>query len=71
LNDGWHSWYYNGEEEVVGMNHTFFVYMVKFDKLIADTDAEIDDQIKDLTVVQVTYEGIGDAATQDITGIDY
>ena len=71
LNDGWTAWYYNAEEDVVGMYHTFFAYKVKFDKPLGNFDGEIEDQIKDLTVVEVAYDGIGDVARQDVENIGY
>jgi len=71
LNDGWTAWYYNAEEDVVGMYHTFFAYKVKFDKPLGNFDGEIEDQIKDLTVVEVAYDGIGDVARQDVESVGY
>ena len=53
------------------MYHTFFAYKVKFDKPLGNFDGEIEDQIKDLTVVEVAYDGIGDVARQDVESVGY
>ena len=67
VNEGWHCSYVNFEDGEAGMDHGFYSYVVKFDdKITRNDDAEMEDLIKDMKVVSVTYEGIGDAANPEI-----
>ena len=67
VNEGWRCSYGNFEDGEAGMGHGFYSYVVKFDgKITRNDDAEMEDLIKDMKVVSVTYEGIGDAANPEI-----
>ena len=71
LNDGWTYNYYNFETMEFGMNYGLFAYIVKFDgKVEYKEDMDIDEAIKPLKVLSVTYEGIGDVTNPEYIEIE-
>ena len=67
VNEGWKPDFVNYEEKTAGMNYGYYYYTVGFEgDLVRNDDAEIEDLIKDLKAVSITYEGIGQAADPEL-----
>ena len=64
LEEGW-SWnFYNLDDMEFGFDHGWFAYNVKFDgKIENKEDLDIEEAIKDLKVIYISYEGIGAGVT--------
>ena len=61
LDEGWSWSYYDLEEMKVGMTHGWFSYDVVFEgKIENKEDLDIEEAIKDLKVLSVSYAGLGD-----------
>lgn len=61
LDDGWTWTYYNLDEMEFGMEHGWFRYVLKLDgKVENKEDLIIEEAIKDLKVLSIAYEGIGE-----------
>lgn len=64
LDEGWSYNSYNLEQMEFGMDHGWFSYLVKFDgKIENKEDLDVYAAIAPLTIVSVTYEGIGSGVT--------
>ena len=65
FDDGWDYWYYNLEDMEAGMNYGPFSYVVRFaydgEPMENTDDFDFYEEFKDLPVLSVTYDGIGDA----------
>jgi hypothetical protein len=62
---GWTNWYYNLEDMEAGMYYGPFSYMVKFaydgEPMENTDDFDFYEAFKDLKILSVTYDGLGDA----------
>ena len=62
---GWTYWYYNLEDMEAGMYYGPFSYMVKFaydgEQMENTDDFDFYEEFKDLKVLSVSYDGLGDA----------
>lgn len=63
---GWTNWYYNLEDMEAGMYYGPFSYMVKFaydgEPMENTDDFDFYEAFKDLKILSVTYDGLGDAS---------
>ena len=64
VDEGWYYWYWNLDEKELGMNYGPFSYRIIFEGTPADPENFDAEQSDALTVASVTYDGIGDAASE-------
>lgn len=70
LDEGWYWYYYNIDEMEFGMTYGWFSYVVKFDGQIENKeDLDIDEAIKDLKILSIKYEGLGDPTDLEYKGL--
>ena len=69
FDEGWTYWYYNLDDMEAGLYHGPFSYKVLFEydgePLVNTDDFDFYEEFKDLVILSVTYDGIGDAANID------
>ena len=64
LDEGWTCTYYNLDNTEFGMDHGWYSYIVTFDgKIEYKEDLDVEEAIRDLKVLSVTYEGVSNAVT--------
>lgn len=65
FDEGWTYWYYNLDDLEAGLEHGPFRYRVLFEyegePMVNSDDFDFYEEFRDLVVLSVTYDGIGDA----------